>query len=207
MITSTVYQVLKLTPVHSRRVVSCSVQPRACHRDCDFDTLSVVWSERAGQLAAGSVCHGFDPRHVNDNLSVPLWVYMRFPVTKHQIKPRNMDIASARAQLKINTHRCSNWHLCVPDGLSHSRGAFNSAYHDCMQFNNPNSHRTVETLVMACSETGCNLFQTNLSSLLFGKLHGLVYELRSNFIASMKPAFAYSLRNDSENPTTMWSHV
>ena len=30
----------------------------------------------------------------------------------------NMYIASARAQFKINTHRCWNWHLCIPDGLS-----------------------------------------------------------------------------------------
>ena len=26
----------------------------------------------------------FDPRLVHDNLSVPLWVYMRFPVPDHQ---------------------------------------------------------------------------------------------------------------------------
>ena len=35
-----------------------------------------------------------------------------------QIKPTNMYIASARAQFKINTDRCWNWHLCIPDGLS-----------------------------------------------------------------------------------------
>ena len=35
-----------------------------------------------------------------------------------KIKPTNMYIASARAQFKINTHRCWNWHLCLPDGLS-----------------------------------------------------------------------------------------
>ena len=29
-----------------------------------------------------------------------------------------MYITSARAQFKINTHRCWNWHLCMPDGLS-----------------------------------------------------------------------------------------
>ena len=34
------------------------------------------------------------------------------------IKPKNMYIASARAQFKMNTHRCWNWHLCIPDGLS-----------------------------------------------------------------------------------------
>ena len=33
-----------------------------------------------------------------------------------KIKPTNMYIA--RAQFKINTHRCWNWHLCIPDGLS-----------------------------------------------------------------------------------------
>ena len=26
----------------------------------------------------------FNPRRVHDNLSVPLWVYMRFPVPEHQ---------------------------------------------------------------------------------------------------------------------------
>ena len=35
-----------------------------------------------------------------------------------KIKPTNMYIASARAQFKINTHGCWNWHLCIPDGLS-----------------------------------------------------------------------------------------
>ena len=28
-----------------------------------------------------------------------------------------MYIASARAQFKINTHGCWNWHICIPDGL------------------------------------------------------------------------------------------
>ena len=35
-----------------------------------------------------------------------------------KIKPTNMYIASARAQFKISTHRCWNWHLCIPGGLS-----------------------------------------------------------------------------------------
>ena len=35
-----------------------------------------------------------------------------------KIKPTNMYIASTRAQIKIKTHRCWNWHLCIPDGLS-----------------------------------------------------------------------------------------
>ena len=52
------------------------------------------------------------------NLSVPLGVYMRFLCQSIKIKPTNMYIASARAQFKINTHRCWNWHPCIPDGLS-----------------------------------------------------------------------------------------
>ena len=47
------------------------------------DTISVAWCDRAGQLAAGGVDSGgrvFDPCRVHDNLSVPLWVYMHFPV-------------------------------------------------------------------------------------------------------------------------------
>ena len=36
-----------------------------------------------------------------------------------KIKPTNMYIARARAQLKKLTHnRCCDWHLCIPDGLS-----------------------------------------------------------------------------------------
>ena len=41
--------------VHSRQVVSCPVQPRARHWSCVFWRISVAWSVRAGQLAAGGV--------------------------------------------------------------------------------------------------------------------------------------------------------
>ena len=42
--------------VHSRQVVSCPVQPRARHWSCVFfGAISVAWSVRAGQLAAGGV--------------------------------------------------------------------------------------------------------------------------------------------------------
>ena len=80
---------LKLTPVHSRRVVSCPVQPRACHWDCFFFT-QFQWHEAIvldnWQLAELTHSGGreFDPRRVHDNLSVPLWVYMHFPVPEHQ---------------------------------------------------------------------------------------------------------------------------
>ena len=55
----------------------------------------------------------------------------------------------------------------------HSRGAYSSAWNYCTLFNNPNSHRTVESLVMTCSENGRDLFQANLNSLLFDKFRGL----------------------------------
>ena len=45
----------------------------------------------------------------------------RVQVSQYQsikIKPTNMYIASARAQFSINTHRCWNWHPCIPDVLS-----------------------------------------------------------------------------------------
>ena len=37
----------------------------------------------------------FDPRMVHDNLSVPLWVYMRFPVPKHQNQTKQICISPA----------------------------------------------------------------------------------------------------------------
>ena len=38
-------QVLKMTPVNYRRVVSCPVPPQSCHWDCFFfDTISVAWN-------------------------------------------------------------------------------------------------------------------------------------------------------------------
>ena len=80
-------QVLKLTPVHSR-IVSCPVSLGLSLELRFFLAISVAWSVRAGQLAAGGVASVWrswvwsppGPR----TLSVPLWVYMRFPVPEHQ---------------------------------------------------------------------------------------------------------------------------
>ena len=75
--------------VHSRQVVSCPVQPRARHWSCVF-LARFQWREAYvldnWQLAELPQSGGreFDPRLVHDNLSVPLWVYMRFPVPEHQ---------------------------------------------------------------------------------------------------------------------------
>ena len=51
--------------------------------------------------------------------------------------------------------------------LIHSREADSNAENYCMLFNNPNSHRTVESLVMTFSENGRDLFQANLDSLFY----------------------------------------
>ena len=75
--------------VHSRQVVSCPVQPRARYWSCFF-LARFQWCEAYvldnWQLTELPQSGGreFDPRLVHDNLSVPLWVYMRFPVPEHQ---------------------------------------------------------------------------------------------------------------------------
>ena len=46
---------MKLTSVHSRRVVSSPVQPRDTIGIVFLDTISVAWSKRAEKLAAGGV--------------------------------------------------------------------------------------------------------------------------------------------------------
>ena len=51
---------------------------------------------------------------------------------------------------------------------SHSRGLYSSTL-----FNNPNSHRTVERLMITCSKNCRNLFKANLNSQLFCKFRGL----------------------------------
>ena len=68
-------QVVRLTHAHSRRVVSCPVQHRACHWDCVLTQFQ--WQEANvldnWQLAVLSQVGGsdFDHRWVHDNLSVP----------------------------------------------------------------------------------------------------------------------------------------
>ena len=50
----------------------------------------------------------FNPRRVHDNLSVPLWVYMRFPVLSIKIKPTKLTHTDG----EIDTS------ALIPDGLS-----------------------------------------------------------------------------------------
>ena len=109
--------------VHSRQVVSCTVQPRARHWSCVF------WCDFSGVnrtcWTTGSWRSCLSLEVVS---SIPAWstiIYLFLCgficvslCQSIKIKPTNMYIASARAQFKINTHRCWNWHLCIPDGLS-----------------------------------------------------------------------------------------
>ena len=57
--------------------------------------------------------------------------------------------------------------------LVHSWGAYSSSLNYRMLFNNPNFHRTIESLVMTCLENGRDLFQANVDSLFYGKFCGL----------------------------------
>ena len=63
-------------------------------------------------------------RRVHDNISIPLWVYIRFAMPEHLNETnKNMYIARARAQFRINTHTlvlssaASGWD-CVFDTIS-----------------------------------------------------------------------------------------
>ena len=47
-----------------------------------FWTISVAWNERTGRWRC-CLCLEFNPRWVQDNLSVPLWAYMRFHMSGH----------------------------------------------------------------------------------------------------------------------------
>ena len=53
-----------------------------------------------------------------------------------KIKATNMYITSARAQFKINTHRCWNWHQCIPDGLSVVKCSIGACHWSCYFWRN-----------------------------------------------------------------------
>ena len=77
----------------------------------------------------------------------------------------------------ISAHDCRKilYSMCLflQTTRCHSRGAYSSAWNYCMLFNDPNSHRTVESLVTTCSENGRCLFQANSDSQFYGKFRGL----------------------------------
>ena len=129
-------QVLKLKPVHSRRVVYrflCElICDSLCQKGCQFssatlgmslgfiDAISVAWSEHAGKLAVLTQSGGFEfnLHRIHDNSSVPLWVYMSFPVPQHQNETNKNVYRQHQSAVQINTHGCENWHLCISDGSS-----------------------------------------------------------------------------------------
>ena len=109
--------------VHSRQVVSCPVQPRACHWD------SVFWHNVSGMKrtcwATGSwrCCLSLEVMSsISTGSTIICRILCRFICVSLcqsiKIKPTNMYIASARAHFKINTHGYWKWHLCIPGGLS-----------------------------------------------------------------------------------------
>ena len=116
-------QVLKLTPVHSRRVVNCPVQPWASHWSCVFwrnfsNVKRTCWT--TGSWRSRLSLEVMSPIPVESTIIywfICGFIYLSL-CQSIKIKPTNICIASAMSQFKINTHRCWNWQLCIPDGLS-----------------------------------------------------------------------------------------
>ena len=80
---------LKLTPCALK--TGCQLSSAATSTSLELRFLAPIqWREAYvldnWQLAELPQSGGreLDPRLVHDNLSVPLWVYMRFPVPEHQ---------------------------------------------------------------------------------------------------------------------------
>ena len=101
--------------VHSRQVVSCPVQPRARHWSCVFWRAFSGVKRTCWTTGSWRSCLSLEVVS-----SIPAWptIIYRFLCgficvslcQSIKIKPTNMYIASARAQFKINTHSCWNWH-------------------------------------------------------------------------------------------------
>ena len=116
-------------------------------------------------------------------------VYSAFYISSFNTRVHK-QIFNAFSKSKFNSRSCkklfvkaSPWTCCL-HSLSLSLnlreteaksqwGVYSSAETYCMLFNNPHSHRTVESLVMTCSENGRDLFQANLDSLFNTKFLGL----------------------------------
>ena len=78
-------QVLKLTHVHFRRLVSCPLPPRPCHWNSLFVTVYVVRNERAGQLTAGDIWTLWVSAPYDAREFLCSFVgCIRFPVPEHQ---------------------------------------------------------------------------------------------------------------------------
>ena len=94
---------LKLTPAHSRRVISCPVRP--CHWDWVFDTCSIAWSGRTGQLAACVVASVWRYRLQSTIIYQFLCGFICVSLYQSiKIKTQNMYTTRARAKFEINTH-------------------------------------------------------------------------------------------------------
>ena len=102
---------------------SCPVQPRACHWNCVFWHNFSGMKRSCWTTVSWRSCLSLE---VVSSIPARSTIIYRFLCgficvslcQSNKIKPTNMYVASARAQFKINTHRCWNWHPCIPDGLS-----------------------------------------------------------------------------------------
>ena len=130
-----------------------------------------------------STSRGFTNIKSNWNVSRSNWRWS--PVHEYWLNQSICTLSMKISEGERFFPKVGEW---VTRHVHHSMGAYSSAYNYCTLFNNPNSHRTVESLVMTCSENGHDLFQANLDSSYLASF--VVYELRSNFMTSMKPVFA-----------------
>ena len=101
-------QVLKLTPVHSRRVVRCPVQPHACHWDCVFGHNFSGMKRTCWTTGSWRCCLSLEVVSSTPAGSTVIYIFLSgficvSPCQSIKIKPTNMYIASARAQFKL-TH-------------------------------------------------------------------------------------------------------
>ena len=82
----------------------------ACHWSCVFrrnfsGVKRACWTTGSWRSCLSLEVSGgreFDPRRVHDNVSVPLWVYMRFPVPEHHF---DSNIACLCQSIEINNNK------------------------------------------------------------------------------------------------------
>ena len=107
-------RVLKLTPVHSKRVVSCPVQPRSCHWDCGFLHNFIGMTRTCWTTGSWRRCLSRLSLEVVSSIPAGSTIIYLFLCgficvslcQSIKIEPTNMYNASVRAHFKINTHGC-----------------------------------------------------------------------------------------------------
>ena len=88
-----------------------------------FYTISTAFYERTGRLADGSVATVWrywvrSPLGLRSFIGSFMGLYAFSLYQSITIEPTVSYITKDRAKFQIITHRCWNWHLCIPDVLS-----------------------------------------------------------------------------------------